>query len=238
MPAIKFDRVSFGYNQRLILSGLNFQVPDGEFTAVVGPNGAGKTTLLKLAAGLLQPSQGDVRVLGRSLTKAVKIGAIGYVPQNYGENIRGFPATVAEIVALGAWNTPKTEQIHIVAHMLELVELSDCAQKRLDELSGGQQQRVMVARALAGNPRLLMLDEPTSGVDIRTGIKILQLLRELNEIMKINIFMVSHDIDNALQYAAKVICVNRGICFYGNCDDFRHTHYHKHLFFENTAALT
>lgn len=229
MCEINFADVSFAYGDNTALRGLTLTVPAGAFVAVVGPNGSGKSTMLKLAAGLLRPARGRVLIGGRPVDEARAAGDIGYVPQHYAGNLAGFPATVAEIVALGLVSGRKTSLSkeaarHIVGHMLELVDAADLAGRRVDELSGGQQQRVMVARALAGNPRLLLLDEPTSGVDFDTGTKIYGLLGQLNRNLGITVVAVSHDIDKVTRWAGRVACINKGLCFWGEAAEFRRVH--------------
>lgn len=229
MYDIKLTDVTYSYGDNTVLRGLSMAVAAGEFIAVVGPNGAGKSTMLKLVAGLLRPDCGQVTVAGRTADEARAAGDIGYIPQNFARNTADFPATVAEIVALGLVsgrkkNLSRDAARHIVDHMLAMVDLGDLRDRRVDELSGGQQQRVMVARALAGNPRLLLLDEPTSGVDFDTSTKIYGLLGELNKSLGITVVAVSHDIDKVTRWAGRVACINKGLCFLGDCAEFRRVH--------------
>lgn len=230
MCRIIIEKMSFAYAKETVLRDISLEVATGDFVAVVGPNGAGKSTLLKNIAGLLQPSQGEIRIGGKSVRAAQQCGWIGYVPQNYAKNVQGFPATVREVVALGLVNEGKTvartkkAAHHIVNHMLNLVGAESLAEARIGELSGGQQQRVMVAMALAGNPQLLLLDEPTSGVDYDASTRIYELLGTLNRNLGITVVMVSHDIDKAVAWANKVACINRGLCFFGDSKEFEATH--------------
>jgi zinc transport system ATP-binding protein len=226
---IKLTGVNFAYEGGVILQNLSMTVAAGDFVAIVGPNGAGKSTLLKLMAGLLKPECGQVSIGGSDIAAACASGQIGYVPQYYARNTADFPATVEEVVALGLIggshkNMTKDAARHIIAHMLDLVGMADLRHRRIGELSGGQQQRIMVARALAGNPQLLLLDEPTSGVDFDTGTKIYGLLGELNKNLGITIVAVSHDVDKVTRWANKVACINQGLCFYGDSAAFRQTH--------------
>ncbi len=229
MYDISISDLTYSYGNNVVLRNLSMTVDAGEFVAVVGPNGAGKSTLLKLIAGLLSPDRGKVMVAGCTADEARAAGDIGYSPQNYARSTADFPATVAEIVALGLIsgrkkNLSKEAARHIVAHMLELVGIAELRDRRVGELSGGQQQRVMVARALAGNPRLLLLDEPTSGVDFDTSTKIYGLLGHLNKTLGITVVAVSHDIDKVTRWASRVACINQGLCFYGDCAEFRRVH--------------
>ncbi len=229
MYDISISDLTYSYGDDVVLRNLSMTVAAGEFIAIVGPNGAGKSTLLKLVAGLLRPARGLVTVAGRTADEARAAGDIGYIPQNSARNTADFPATVAEIVALGLVsgrqkNLSKEAARHIVAHMLEMVDIADLRDRRVGELSGGQQQRVMVARALAGNPRLLLLDEPTSGVDFDTSMKIYGLLGQLNQSLGITVVAVSHDIDKVTRWATRVACINKGLCFFGDCAEFRRVH--------------
>ncbi len=228
MAEIKLNNITFGYNLEMVLNNITFSVEQGDFVIAVGPNGAGKSTLLKIIAGLIEPLAGQVLIDNQVVHAAARQGMIGYVPQHYAQNTAAFPATVKEIVALGLVNShqslrPKGAK-HVVNHMLELVGAEKLKDRRIGELSGGQQQRVMVARALAGNPQLLLLDEPTSGIDYAASEKIYELLSQLNRTLGITIVMVSHDIENATRFASKVACINRSLCFFGDSEQFHSSH--------------
>lgn len=237
MCEVEINNIAFNYGDNLVVPELSLKIAAGELVAVVGPNGAGKSTLLKLIAGLLNPSQGQIKIANQDIAAAEARGLIGYVPQNYGNNIGGFPATVAEIVALGLITGSKlhpspAKSEHIVQHMLKMVGADELSNRRIGALSGGQQQRVMVARALAGNPELLLLDEPTSGVDFAASNRIFQLLGQLNHNLGITVIMVTHDIAQATQWATKVACINRGLCFYDTSERFRTEHAQRgHMWF-------
>lgn len=238
MFEVKLENIDFAYDYNVVLKDISMTINKGDFVAVVGPNGAGKSTMLKIMAGLIKPTRGQVSIGGKDMSIARVHGLIGYVPQNYGKNVLGFPATVTEIVSLGlTLGASKVRQNHqaakhIVSHMLELVgaeKLHDC---RIGELSGGQQQRVMVAMALASNPELLLLDEPTSGIDYAASARIYDLLGTLNKNLGITVVMVSHDIDKAISSANKVACINKGVCFYGSSQEFNETHAQaRHLWY-------
>lgn len=228
MAKVKLNNITFGYNLERVLNNITFSVEPGDFVVAVGPNGAGKSTLLKIMAGLIEPLSGEVLIDNQAVHSAARQGMIGYVPQHYAQNTAAFPATVEEIVALGLVNSHQLLKSkgakHIVSHMLELVGAESLKKRRIGELSGGQQQRVMVARALAGNPQLLLLDEPTSGIDYAASAKIYELLGQLNSTLGITIVMVSHDIENATRFASKVACINRNLCFFGDSEQFHSTH--------------
>lgn len=232
------SNINFAYDNTMVLKDISMEIAQGDFVAVVGPNGAGKSTMLKIMAGLIKPMSGQVCIGGKDISAARVQGLIGYVPQNYGKNVLGFPATVMEIVSLGlTLGTSTAKQNHqaskhIVNHMLELVGIENFRHRRIGELSGGQQQRVMVAMALASNPKLLLLDEPTSGIDYEASGRIYELLGTLNKNLGITVVMVSHDIDKAINCANKVACINKGLCFYGTSKEFDATHAQaRHLWY-------
>lgn len=238
MCEVKLSDVNFSYNNNIALRDISLTISKGDFVAVVGPNGAGKSTLLRIMAGLIKPTKGQVLIAGKDMNTARGHGLIGYVPQNYGKNVLGFPATVKEIVklglTLGAPATRKNQHAskHIISHMLELVGAEQLRDRRIGELSGGQQQRVMVAMALAANPELLLLDEPTSGIDYEASARIYELLGTLNKNLGITVVMVSHDIDKAISWANKVACINRELCFLGSSQEFDATHAQaRHLWY-------
>jgi len=230
MFEVTLSNIEFAYDYNVVLKDISMTITKGDFVAVVGPNGAGKSTMLKIMAGLIKPKSGSVKIGDKDISTARVQGLIGYVPQNYGKNVLGFPATVAEVVSLGLTLGPTTTKHnqqagkHITNHMLELVGVENLRNRRIGELSGGQQQRVMVAMALASNPELLLLDEPTSGIDYEASARIYDLLGTLNKNLGITVVMVSHDIDKAIHCANKVACINKGLCFYGSSLEFDATH--------------
>jgi zinc transport system ATP-binding protein len=211
------------------LSDIDLQVPEGEFLGIVGPNAGGKSTLLKLILGLLQPQSGRVDVLGRLPRKASRL--LGYVPQ-HPSFPRDFPITVEQVVQLGRmgmnqngallralWPRRLSIADREAAHdALVEVEAGDLAQRQVGSLSGGQLQRVLLARALVGEPRILILDEPTANIDQRLEGEIFDLLKALNA--RMTILVVSHDIAFISPYVSRVACVNRTlVCHHTNAID-------------------
>lgn len=229
MSGIVFDDVSFTYDESSLLDNISITIEKGDFVLVVGPNGAGKTTFLKLAAGLLTPNCGDIRILGKSVKECQLAGDIHLVPQLYNKNTEQFPATVSEIVGMGLTSVPVTERKERIAQALHDVGMSAYEHRRIGALSGGQQQRVMLAQALVRRTKVLYLDEPTSGIDFQASAQIFSLLSELNKKHGITIVMVTHNIAAATNYAKKIICINHDICYYGNCDGFMESHLHTTL---------
>jgi len=206
-PAIEIRNLSFAYEKTPVLSNVNFSVDAGDFLAIIGPNGGGKSTLMKLIVGLLKPSEGDVRVFGEKVPS--KKVSIGYVPQNTNRNLE-FPITVAETVSTGLPLYKSNPQK--VKETLETVKMESFAGRRLGELSGGERQRVLIARALAADPQILFLDEPSSNIDAQGQEDLYGLLAELNA--KMTIVIVSHDLMVLSNHVKSVACVNRTVHFH------------------------
>ena len=218
-PIIELSQVNFSYGELPNLSQIDLQVREGEFLGVVGPNAGGKTTLIKLILGILQPQSGTVTVAGRKPRSAASL--LGYVPQHPGF-ARDFPITVAEVVALGRLGHGRTSgwsrfwparltttDRDAVRKALTEVEAEELLNRQIGSLSGGQLQRVLLARALVGEPKILLLDEPTANVDQRLESEIYDLLESLNS--RMTILVVSHDIAFISGYVHRVACVNRSL---------------------------
>ena len=209
-PVIEARDVWFRYDGPVILEDVNLSVDQGEFLGVVGPNGSGKTTLLKLLLGLLEPAQGSVRVLGRAPRDARH--AIGYVPQFAGFR-RDFPISVQETVLLGRLGLApivggySKGDWEAAERAMSEVEVLQFRKRPLSALSGGELQRVLIARALAAEPQLLLLDEPTANIDLRVEKDVFDLLKLLNA--RTTIIVVSHDIGFISRYVTRVACLNR-----------------------------
>jgi zinc transport system ATP-binding protein len=230
--AVDIADLSFDYRSQPILKDINLTVAEGEFLGLIGPNGCGKSTLLKIMIGLLQPQSGTVRVLG---TTPQKIGAaIGYLPQITPLR-QNLPVSAEEIVLMGrlgrtsfgfGYNQHDREmatQAMVQAQVLHLCK------RRVTDLSGGEFQRVLLARALAGEPRLLVLDEPTSSVDPRTESEIFELLKAINE--KITVIVVSHDLSLITRYAQRIACLNQTLTVHATealTDDVLRRVYNRH----------
>ncbi len=225
MQVVNIDNVSYRFNSTLVLENISFTVDKGDFVGIIGPNGAGKTTLFRSMLGLLEDYQGRITFFGKDIRKNRNIlQKIGYIPQKNSTD-QGFPATVEEIVSLGI--TGRRPSKNKINHAIETVGLFDQKTKRIGELSGGQQQRVLIAKALANEPELLILDEPVTGIDLKTQSKFYVLLKKLNEENKITIIWASHDLDAVKKLANKIACVNRRIFFHGDAT----------IFFENNELL-
>ena len=209
-PAIEIDGVTFSYGAAPVLEQVSLTVQRGEFLGLVGPNAGGKSTLLKLILGLLKPQAGRIKVLGRWPRQARR--AIGYVPQ-YPAFARDFPITVEQAVIMGRLGTGSWmggyghRDRNAVSRALVEVEAENLARAQIGQISGGQLQRVLLARALAGDPEVLILDEPTANIDQRVEGEIFDLLKELNQ--RMTIVVVSHDIAFVSSYVRRVACLNR-----------------------------
>jgi zinc transport system ATP-binding protein len=209
-PAIQIEGLSFSFGLAPVLQDIDLEVFRGEFMGLVGPNAGGKSTLLKLILGLLRPQSGRIRVLGAAPEEARR--RVGYVPQ-YPSFQRDFPISVEQVVLLGRLgSTPslgwyRRADREAALHALAEVEAADLARRRVGTLSGGQLQRVLLARALVGEPQILILDEPTANIDQRAEGDIFDLLAVLNA--RLTILVVSHDIAFISSYVDRVACLNR-----------------------------
>jgi len=209
-PAVEIVRAGFHYGAKAVLEEVNLTLPRGGAACLIGPNGGGKTTLLKLILGLLHPSSGQIRVFGGAPQDAWT--RVGYVPQDFAYDAR-FPIRVRDVVAMGClgsagWGRARQIRERVRA-ALEAVHLPGIAQDWFSRLSGGQRQRVLIARALATEPELLILDEPTSNLDAAAEQEVLAVLERLRG--KISLMVVSHDATVASQFLRDVYCVNRHV---------------------------
>lgn len=210
-PAIEVRNVDFSYGEAPVLSNVNLSVKSGDFLAIIGPNGGGKSTLMKLVVGLLKPSSGEIRVFGEKVPS--KRVSLGYVPQNTNRNL-DFPITVEECVSTGLPHYKSDPGK--VRELLETVKMETFAGRKLGELSGGERQRVLIARALAGSPRILFLDEPSSNIDAKGQEDLYGLLADLNASM--TIVIVSHDLMVLSRHVKSVACVNREVHFHSGSE--------------------
>ncbi|WP_336786975.1 metal ABC transporter ATP-binding protein [Paenibacillus sp. MMO-177] len=202
---ITLENVSFSYQNQTVHKGLNFSVKERDFIGLIGSNGAGKTTLLRMIVGLLKPESGTIRLFGQPVSQFKDWDRIGYVPQKNSFNPL-FPATVREVVLSGLYSRNKLFRKITKADQkkcddaLHAMNIEDLAMKRIGELSGGQQQRVFLARALINNPSLLILDEPTVGIDSETQAGFFHMIKHMHQHHNITFLMVSHDMEMIRSY--------------------------------------
>lgn len=227
MSVIDIKHLSFSYDKQIILEDINLSVEEKDFLAIIGPNGGGKSTLLKLILGINTLKKGSISVLGKEPSKSLT--QIGYVPQNTNVNT-DFPIKVIEVVMMGHVGGKKPlfgygkDEVLCAMGALAQVGMEDFAQTKIGSLSGGQRQRVMIARALCAHPRILILDEPTSSIDITGQKEIYELLKMLNQ--SITIIVVSHDISVILEYANKAAHVNKTLSYHDISDKEKTFHTH------------
>ena len=215
-PHVSFDRTTLGYGQKAVLTDVSFDIPEGDFLGMVGPNGAGKTTVLRTLLGTLVPLAGTVT---RSPTLR-----FGYVPQR--DQVEyGFPLKVVDVVLMGRYDRiglgrrPTARDRELACRALEHVGILDLAERPLTDLSGGQKQRTLIARALVGEPNLLILDEPTNGMDLVSTTQILGLVRELHEKDGLTVLMVSHALNEVSNYVERIALVQNGMFRIGTVDE-------------------
>jgi len=211
---IYLNNIFFSYNHIPVIKGITHRFDTGSFSAVVGPNGSGKTTLIKLMNKIIKPESGEIIIDGTDishLTIREIAGKIAYVPQ-FQNNV--FPATVFDTVLLGRnpfirW-TPSPRDKIIASEIIERLNLNDIAFKDINHLSGGQRQRVFIARALAQQPSIILLDEPTASLDIRHQHEILEFLGNLNKTGSVTIIMAIHDLNQAFSYCPELLILCNG----------------------------
>ena len=212
---VEVKDISFSYGDNEILKDISFAVPKGDYLGIIGPNGAGKTTLLKIMLGLLRPAKGSINLFGKDVKEFKDWSKIGYVPQKATNFDVGFPATVHEVVLMGRYarvglTRRVTEEDHRKAmHALDQVEMSALHNRLIGELSGGQQQRVFIARALATEPEIIFLDEPTVSVDEQARNDFYSLLKKLNKDEGLTLVLISHDVEMVMKEVKHIACVDK-----------------------------
>jgi zinc transport system ATP-binding protein len=221
MPvAVEFDAVDFAYQHgHPVLQDVNLEIEAGQFVAVAGPNGGGKTTLLRLALGLERPTVGQVRLFGDPPERFRERAKLGYLPQRAQLGVQA-PATVREVVAAGRAAVNPFGRLTVadrdaIDTAIERVGLAALVRRPLKRLSGGQQQRAFIAKALACEPKLLALDEPTAGVDVAAQEALAELLAGLNRELGVTILYVSHEFGAVEGVVERLMLVRERIVFDG-----------------------
>ena len=222
---VEIEKVSVRYGEVSVLENIDLTVDPGDFLGIIGPNGSGKTTLLRIMLGLLAPTSGQVRLFGHPPASLKQWGRLGYVPQKATFD-PALPVTVGEVVAsgliatLGLLRRVRAAERQRVTDVLAQVGMTAHAAARVGSLSVGQQQRVLIARALVSDPELLILDEPTGGVDPEAQTSFYALLHHLNREREVTLILVSHDIGVVAKEVTRLACLNRRLIFHGRPGDF------------------
>jgi manganese/iron transport system ATP-binding protein len=222
-PILDVSHLTVRYNGQTGLEDVTFHLHAGERVAVVGPNGAGKSTLFKAVAGVLTPTSGEVKIFGSRPGGHV---CIAYIPQR-SQVDWNFPVTVADVVMmgrsakLGPFNWPHKRDWELVRHALETVDLANLAQRQIGQLSGGQQQRMFIARALAQEAELMLMDEPLTGLDTPSQEGILNLLDRLKK-ANVTVMVATHDLDQAESHFDRIMLLNRRLVAFGQPGEVLH----------------
>lgn len=217
LKVVEINDLTVQYPGVKALDNVSFSINEGDFLGIIGPNGAGKSTLFSCMLGILTNYKGTIKFFDKDIRKSQNfLKQIGYVPQKpvFDKN---FPVTVKDVVKMAWTNHSDKKTIDQILQQVWMHELGD---RRIGELSGGQQQRVFIAKALVNKPKILILDEPVTGVDAQSSELFYSILRELNEKQKITIIWSSHDMDAVNKLANKVACLNRTLFFHGKSREF------------------
>ena len=225
MEILEIKNLNFKFGKIEVLKNISFNLNQGDFLGLIGPNGSGKTTLIKIILGIYKNQKGSINLFNKDINKFNDWDKIGYVQQKATDIQNDFPANVYEIVSMGLLSTKKFPKIinkqdeKKIINKLKLVGMDKLINKRISELSGGQQQRVMIAKALISEPEILILDEPTTGIDPEMQKSFYDLLGKLNK-KNITIILISHDISSITKYVNKIAFLNKELEFYGTHKEF------------------
>jgi len=214
--AIDVQNLSHAYGDLPVLNNITFAVSKGDFFIIIGPNGSGKTTLMKVISGILRPQNGQLEIMGRSIdnyTRKNLAQTIAFVPQTIPVD---FPFTVTEIVLmgrspyLGILGLEQEIDLEIAQRAITFTGIEHLAHRKLDQLSGGEQQRVFIARAICQQPQVILLDEPTSSLDLAHQVRLMDLMERLKTDKGVTVVMVSHDVNLAAMYGNRLLLLNQG----------------------------
>lgn len=234
MTAVEIDCLAASFPGVKVFENVSLQIEKGEFVAIVGPNGSGKSTLLKLLCKIIEGKQGIIKIFGQDIKKFKDWQRVSYIAQAPAQQNRNFPILVKEVVAMGLLPGKKTfsswfgstDKNKVLAG-LSIVNMQGYEDRFFGSLSGGQKQKILLARALVADSDLLLLDEPTSGIDADAKQEIYAMLKDINEQRKNTIIMVSHDMELAARVADKVLCLEMGgVCYWGEAEQMM-LHRHK-----------
>ncbi|NYB26195.1 MAG: ABC transporter ATP-binding protein [Methanobacteriaceae archaeon] len=218
LNALEMKDVSFSYNHQQVLEDINFTIEEKDFVAIIGPNGGGKSTLLKIVLGLLTPDKGEVKVFGREPKKALDL--VGYLPQHTHFDL-DFPIDVFETVLMGRYHgmfkNYTSEDREIALQALKDVDMERYKDRQISRLSGGQIQRVLIARALAREPKLLLMDEPMASIDPEMQNSFYRLISHLKD--RMTLVLVSHDVGTVSMHVDKIACLNQKLYYHGPAEE-------------------
>ena len=221
MKILSSHQLTVQYDQTVALKNVSFELNEGEYLCIVGENGSGKSTLIKTLLGLIKPKSGQIR-----FNSKINREEIGYLPQTTTIQ-RDFPASVYEVVLSGCLNKRKWRPFYskveknLAQKNMERLAIENLKKKSFKELSGGQQQRVLIARALCASEKILLLDEPVTGLDPRTTAELYELIHQLNKDLGLTVIMITHDITSGLNHATKVLHLQKEVLFYGSVEDYQ-----------------
>ena len=250
VPIFDVKNLTFKVGTQTILENISFEIFNGEYIAIIGPNGGGKTTLIRMLLGLEKPTSGSIKIFGKKIASFKDWHKIGYVPQRASLVDTNFPATVEDIVKMGRvakrklLSLPSKEDKERVYDAMLKMDILDLKERMVGTLSGGQRQRVMIARALASSPEILILDEPNTGVDVKSQQRFYKLLAKLNKEEGITILFITHDIGVIADDIGRLFTINQKATICNDpkkmlsCDDMSelygieahllHNHRHEH----------
>lgn len=233
---IELHDISFAYGEEKVVDKVSLAIHKGDYLGIIGPNGGGKSTLLKIMLGILKPQSGKVKLFGTDIRHFHDWSKLGYVSQKATHIDTNFPMTVEEVVTMGRY--PKIGLFHqisktdkdIVHTALQQVEMLPYKNRLISDLSGGQQQRVVIARALAGQPEVIFLDEPTVGVDVKTQEQFYALLQKLNRQLDLTLVLISHELDVVAHEATEISYINCSLVYHGTPKEFIKSDYFTKLY--------
>lgn len=218
---LKCNNLTIGYENRVVMKNINFEIEDGDYVCLFGDNGSGKSTIVKTLLGLIPKLKGEI-----VFEKKLSHRSIGYLPQ-HNDNINDFPASVYEVVRSGCLNKIGwrpfygKNEARKTKEMLKLLEIDNLEHRPFSELSGGQQQRVLLARALCATDKILILDEPFTGLDGATAKTLYEILDKINKEHNVTIIIVSHFVEDLLKHAKKIIHLSQKCLFCGNPEEYK-----------------
>ncbi len=240
---IVVEDVAFSYHKEPVLEDISFRIEYGDYVGIVGPNGGGKTTMLKILLGLLPLQKGTVRMFDRPVGDKKALQRVGYVPQRVAFGASAFPGSVEEVVKsgrtprLGVFRPWRKADTDAVEQAIALTSIGHLRYRLIGQLSGGERQRVFIARALAAEPELLILDEPTVGVDMASKEAFETLLTKLNTDYGLTILLVSHDVESMAEQVKHILCFNRTLVCHLCSEDFVKENYFDRLYGKRAAHI-